>query len=440
MMPESEYTWPAEAFDAISILAHDGQFRIEGTEGDQVQLEGDWTQFASGSTPEPQGRWLRLQLWQPSKGRRFTLRLPKRKAWVVELSAARGRLEANDLQARLQVMLQKGDIRVEDFRGSFNLMSGQASVTCVHCTESDMPEAPPLPEGEEEPQATPVGEGTAAAGEFHFGGGRSYPAWDWLSWAEEDWAAWGMRISQQAMAWAQQFSHLPEQWGWWPRKAGFNLNAGKGSVRLEQIEAKACAVNLGKGDVKLEQGRIGRLVANTAHGDIKCESIMPEGNWAIKTRHGDIQLSLPSEAQVRLDVATRHGDIHTQVPLIRVPRPGPEARRGGRMVGSLGQAGETAAQVGLATMNGNIVIDLLPGRSPYAGQPAQEKAAATAPPAALQPAAASPASAETELPEDGSPASPAQPAYDSQLAILQALSERQISVDEAEQLLRSFAP
>jgi hypothetical protein len=437
-MSGTEYTWPAEAFDAISILARDGRFTIEGTEGDQVQLEGDWAPFPPGLRPEPLGRWLRLQLWQPSNGARFTLRLPKKKAWVVELSAARGRLEANDIQARLQVMLQKGEIRVENCRGIFNLVSGQANVKFERCIEADMPEPPPLPEGEPEPQTMPIEEGMAATGEFHFGRERPHPAWDWLSWAEGDWAAWGMRMSQQAVAWAQQFGQIFEQWGWRPQTAGLNLRIGKGSVHMEKIEAQACMVSLSKGDVKLEQGRIARLDATTAHGDVKCESIMPVGDWSIKTSHGNIRLSLPSEAQARLDVATRHGDIRTQVPLIRVPRPGPEARRGGRMVGTLGQADETAAQIGLATINGNIVIDLLPGKSPYAGGPAQANAPVEATASAPQPAAASSASAETEPQKDDAAASPVQPSYDSQLAILQALSERHISVEEAEQLFRSF--
>jgi hypothetical protein len=437
-MSGTEYTWPAEAFDAISILAHDGRFKIEGTEGDQVQLEGDWTPFPPGLEPEPQGRWLRLQLWQPPNGARFTLRLPKNKAWVVELSAARGRLEAKDIQARLQIMLQRGEIRVENCRGTFNLMSGQADVKFEHCTEVDMPEPPPQPEGEPEPQATPVEEGMGATGEFHFGREMPHPPWDWLSWAEGDWAAWGMRVSQQAMAWAQQFSQISEQWGWRPQKAGLNLRIGKGNVHLEKIEAKACLVSLSKGDVKLEQGRIARLEANTAHGDVTCESIMPVGDWSIKTSHGNIRLSLPSEAQVRLDVATRRGDIRTEVPLIRVSRPGPEARRGGRMVGTLGQAGETADQISLATINGNIVIDVLQGKSPYAAKPAQEDAPFEATAPAPQPAAASSTSAETEGEKVASAAGPAQPAYDSQLAILQALSEGHISVEEAEQLLRSF--
>ena len=59
------------------------------------------------------------------------------------------------------------------------------------------------------------------------------------------------------------------------------------------------------------------------------------------------------------------------VPLVRVARPGPEARRGGRMVGTLGQSEGKPAQVTLVVANGDIRIDLQPATATYSARHAR---------------------------------------------------------------------
>ncbi len=62
-MSKLEHTWPRDAFDAISIVALGGQFEIEGTDGDQVELEGDFeSRWQPDPRLEPAERWLQLQL------------------------------------------------------------------------------------------------------------------------------------------------------------------------------------------------------------------------------------------------------------------------------------------------------------------------------------------------------------------------------------------
>ena len=48
-MAKVKQTWPITAFDAVGIRANQGKFVIQGIDGDEVILEGD---FAAGLSPE----------------------------------------------------------------------------------------------------------------------------------------------------------------------------------------------------------------------------------------------------------------------------------------------------------------------------------------------------------------------------------------------------
>ncbi len=263
-------------------------------------------------------------------------------------------------------------------------------------------------------------------------GGESYASQrfsrPWISWGAEDWSAWGLEFGEQAAAWAQQFGQLVEPASWKPLDAGVNVRLHKGNARLEGIEAKACSVRLTKGNLTLEGGRIADLQLSTASGNVECRAVFPEKDWEMATNHGNLRLSLPADAQARLDAATRHGDIRSAVPLVRVARPGPEARRGGRMVGALGAAEGEPAQIHMTTLHGDIHIDVQPGG----------KAPAPAAPEAAQPAPPPVEAVEAARPVE--PVEPPAPPEDPRLAVLQALSEGVISAREAEQLLESLEP
>jgi putative adhesin len=473
-MSKLERAWQSDAFDAIGIVALDGQFQIEGTDGEQVELEAEFEARATRDLVlEPAGRWLQLHLWERPGEAQFTVRLPKKKAWVVDISAGRGEVQVNGIQARLRVMVGKGEIQIKDCRGIFNLASGKGEVELEHCVEAEMPERPPLPQPQFQaahvPEPPPISGtppmpgGPGMAGEFrvHFGRGprmrhkmKPDVAWDWFGFDAEDWAEWGAQFGEQARVWAQQFvSHFVGTAEWFPEKAGVSVQIGKGAARLQEIEAKSCRVRLASGDVEFDGGRIESLGVDVSHGDIECDSVLPVGDWTIEIKNGNIHLSLLSNTQARLDVATRHGDIDSKVPLVRVGRPGPESRYGGRMVGTIGQADGNIAQVSLTALRGDIEIRLKQEKSRFeskqapAPPPSEAKApegnpagASSTQAAAGGVTAATPstgvgsAAAETDKPETAQAAS----VYESQLAILQALSAGQISVEEAAKLLRSM--
>jgi hypothetical protein len=150
-------------------------------------------------------------------------------------------------------------------------------------------------------------------------------------------------------------------------------------------------------------------------GDIECESILPTGDWNLRAHRGDVRLSLPSDTTARLDLTTRHGDIHSKTPLVRVTRQGPESWHGNRMVGSIGAKTESAVhEIDVSTLSGDIEIKTQSTTGPY-----YEKS-------------------EAEKPSSTPPITKSADVYNTPLAVLTALSEGKISVDEAERLLREL--
>ncbi len=459
-MVQVKQSWPSEAFDAISILAFDGEFEFEGTDGDLVELEGDFQRHLVRDLKlEPVERWLQIHLWEHPGESRFILRLPKKKAWVVDLSAGKGQLQVNGIQARLRVMLGGGEIEIKGCQGILNVAAGKSNVQIERYTQAEMPGRPPMPQVEPAfqapppPEAPPAPEGPGVDGEFRFRFGRgprmrhrvkSGPGWEWFGFDADDWAEWGEQFGEQARGWAQQFvTRFVGQADWLPEKAGVNVQMGKGDAELKEIEAKSCTVKIGNGEVELEDGRIETLAINVGHGGVESKAVLPADDWDLQVRHGDIHLTLPSNTQARLDVATRHGDITSQVPLVRVGRPGPEARHGARMVGNVGQADGNAPEISLTAMSGDIEIELQKGESKYTykaaaeNEPAMTNMPGTSPAAETAPGTA-PATEVSRSATQVQPATANLPKYDSQLAVLQALSEGKISVEEAEQLLRSL--
>jgi hypothetical protein len=385
-------------------------------------------------------------------------------------------VEVQDIQGRFRVMVGKGEIRFKGCKGIFNLASGKGDIEMERCVEADMPERPPMPEPQfqaAQPEEPTISETPGAPGEpgmtgefrVHIGRGprmhhriKSDVPWDWFGFDAYDWSDWGTQFGEQARVWAQQFaSHFIGTVDWLSEKAGVNVRSGKGDTKLQDLVARACSVKLASGDVELKGGWIESLIVDISHGGVKCESVLPAGDWAIAMRNGDVSLALPSNTQARLDVATRHGDIDSQVPLVRVGRPGPESRYGGRMVGTLGQSEDNIAQVSVTALHGDISIRLMPEKSKFSPKPARAGAASDAKPPERKPAGAPAADStvesattpmpptgtggaaiEADKPDEKASTTQAAPTYESQLAILQALSTGQITVEEAEKLLRSM--
>jgi hypothetical protein len=451
-MENVQRAWPSDTFDAVAILAADGKFEIEGTDQPEVVLEAEaGTGFQGDVDVQQVGRWLRIQPLSRRGEVQLRLRLPKQKVWVLELAAARGQVQISGVQARLQVGLGKGEVEVQDW------------------AEAEVPERPAVPQPEmagagaphefawgapPPPPPPPPHPGARASGEFTWAWGPG-EAGRWLDWVHE-WV--GSMPWQEWRGWVQDWlvsapwqEWVGTAWGRWgefltKESRGLSLYLGRGNVAIAQSEAGSCRVWIGKGDFQLRGGRIDQLQAHLGHGDIRSDAAPTSSStWSIDSRRGDIEIGLPGDAEARLDVATRHGVIRSDFPLVRVGRPGPEARHGGRMVGNIG-GGESPSQINLSTMHGDIVIRRTtttggdwtreeatgagPSETiPVAREEAREESVESAP--SEEPPV--PTAIAESMPASSAEATP--PAGDSRLQILESLSRGEISVEEASRLL-----
>ena len=148
-MAKTEYTWPVESFDAIGIRARDVNIGIRGTDADEVRLESDGSEKPTAKLNiERLGCWLWISIPTSSKNVGLSLMLPKQKTWPIDLYARSVNFEANDIWSRLNLVFAKGEVRLNDFHGAFNLASGNADVLVKGFIEKEVSEMPPLPDNE----------------------------------------------------------------------------------------------------------------------------------------------------------------------------------------------------------------------------------------------------------------------------------------------------
>ena len=395
-MAKMEYTWPAESFDTIGIRARDANITVRGTDTDDVMLEGEGSEkYTARFNVDQLGCWLWIATPASGKDIQLTLLLPKHKAWLIDLYARNVNFQAENIQARLNLILAKGEVQLKDCRGVFSLASVYANVRLKRFSEDEVPEMPPLPDGERKKR-------------------RKSPA-SYISWEKDDLAQWGLEFSEKML------KGFVGQKGGTGQHRGINVKVARGDFQIEDIDAEICVVRSARGTVKIKSGRTSNLNLNVIRGDIESDGCIPGNDWKIKTHSGDISLSLPSNVNARIDAATRHGDIKSVTPLVRVTRQGPEPWHGRRMVGIIGSVPDKKAKVPeihLSILRGDIKIETKPVSSRTTGEIDETK---TPPP----PLAPSSPGKTTD-------------SYKTQMAVLEALSEGRITVGEAEEILDSL--
>jgi hypothetical protein len=382
-MAKVEQVWSVQDFDAISIRADKCQVEIQGTDEDQVRLEGDYESQGYRPVLDIEGRWLKLH--KLARGGNLVLKLSRHKPWVLNIFNGQSDIKIKGIQSRLNVMIGHGNIQVEDCQGMLAISAGNGDIQLKRLTQAEMPQEPP------------------SAQEPHYEANDRFP-WNWRHWEDTDWEEWGLDLGEKIAGWALNVGRFFGRTTINPRDAGLSIAIGQGDFQCEEITSRACLARVGKGDIRLKNGRIGNLEIIATKGDVECASILPESDWYIRAVHGDVHLSLPANASARLDAATRHGDIRSEIPVVRVTRQGPETYHGRRMVGVIGTKAEGEVPgLRISVMNGDI--DLKSESAIYSSSVSTVNASAG-------------------------------PRYRTQLEVLQALSRGQINVDEAERLLR----
>ncbi len=233
------------------------------------------------------------------------------------------------------------------------------------------------------------------------------------------------------------------------------LQTGKGDILVTEIDGARVEVQTGRGAIALS-GRLAGLKARTGAGEIVCRCALGAGAYDVKSGHGDVTLDLPVDAELRVDATTRHGHIESNLPLVKVGGYGPEGYFGRRLVGAVGHADEAhQSHVLITAGHGDIRIFRQAGVAPTAPATDARSVAASVRDGRADPTGSTTdaQSAEAEL-VDTSPAPPGAapqpapdpddstespgeaPAEDPALAILEAVSRGEVSVEEALALLR----
>jgi hypothetical protein len=396
-------SWPKDIFDAFSIRAPDCKLHIRGTEGEQIKLEHEFDgKRAHDLRFEAAGRWLKVYLRHNhhSHHEELTLRLPESKDWALDIFSGRGEIEVRDLRGSLRAILGKGNIRIENMQGTLSVGSGQADIRIRRFCQAKTPDYPPR-----SPENQPLDDA------------KQKSALDWLHWGEDEWEAWGENLGEKISRWAVDMGRWFGDWGGSKvirKDSGINVQTAAGNLEMQDIEAKAGIFRMARGNLDMKDINIENLEINLARGNIEGKAVIPSGSWMIKSARGNVQLSVPSNISVRLDMATRRGNVNSEIPLVRVTRQGPESDSGSRMVGTIGKATEgKTPEMYISAVRGNIDIKSSPET--------------TGSNAVITPS------------EDNKASAPAQSENSNQqLEILKALQEGRISIEEADQMLMSL--
>jgi DUF4097 and DUF4098 domain-containing protein YvlB len=188
-------------------------------------------------------------------------------------------------------------------------------------------------------------------------------------------------------------------------------STGHGPVEIGTPRSLAVRATTGMGAIQVEGGSVRSLHLRSGMGIIDCSAALEPGTYEMVTDMGSIDLALPATTRARVDAQTSFGQIHSDFPLVRVGRSGPLGFGGVRMVGSIGE-GEPEVDIALRSSKGQISLRRRPD---YRSAPG--------------------AGTTTDRPAPTPPEEPT-PGRDSTLAVLEALARGDISVEEADELLR----
>ncbi len=201
------------------------------------------------------------------------------------------------------------------------------------------------------------------------------------------------------------------------------IRTGAGDVSVSHSQAPFLEVHTGRGDCAFDKMTLADLHVQSGSGDVALNGDPVTGKWDVRTGKGDLALRVPARA-ARIEAFTRHGQVSSDLPQVKAARPGPASRHGGRFISVSGD--EPRADILLETGHGDISIRL-------AGAPLQAPATTEVIHAVAELVPAVPEiRTPTIVPQTDSKATA--------LAVLESLSRGELSVTEAEALLRSLEP
>ena len=208
--------------------------------------------------------------------------------------------------------------------------------------------------------------------------------------------------------------------------------AGSGDVDIRECVAQAFSCQTGSGDIDIMAGELDRINVRTGSGDVECSALFGPYTQSFNTGSGSVSLGVPRGLPARFEVATHGGDIDSDIPLVSVGQRGPRSRRTRRQVGSFG-TGDPRADVTIRTASGDIRLHWLQMGTTAVPMPAPAPIVSAVPPVPETPEPGE--SGDTDIQDD---ADRDTEEADPRTAILDALARGEITVEEADVLLRQL--
>jgi hypothetical protein len=194
-------------------------------------------------------------------------------------------------------------------------------------------------------------------------------------------------------------------------------SVGSGTVQVVACRCPSLSVKAGSGEVRVVDSAVDETTVNTGSGRVSSQAWLGTGRHEFATGNGDISVALPRGLPARIEVTTR-GDVESSVPLVVVGQRGPRSPFGRRLVGSVGEGSGPRAEIIVRSNQGDVSLDWLERPEPVA---ARTPSPPSSPEASPQPAAGHRQAATS--------------AEDDARAVLEALAEGQITIEEAQLLL-----
>ncbi len=213
-----------------------------------------------------------------------------------------------------------------------------------------------------------------------------------------------------------------------PQSAGNRVKTGSGDITISQAQVQELELSTGRGDSSLRQVAVRTLRVQSGAGNVAIAGDPLGGQWDVRSAKGDLSLTLTATVAARVEAATRHGNLRSNLPQVRVARPGPASQFGGRSILVIGE--EPRAEIRLDTIKGDLSVQIDGAASVAAPVAVQEHRVLVQMEgprgAGIEPYAAPAAVIE------------AAPAQSTALSVLESLARGEISVDEAEALLKAL--
>lgn len=93
------------------------------------------------------------------------------------------------------------------------------------------------------------------------------------------------------------------------------VSSVSGSISLVKFQNLAVEVQSQSGDVEIQNGQSPEVRSSTVSGDIQAELAPKDGNIAIRSTSGDVDLALGKETDAQVECETMSGDIDVDLPI-----------------------------------------------------------------------------------------------------------------------------